>query len=56
MDALPSHLPETGSRSNLCRRNLMDVETLPTRSQTTFGGGPYKNASWRKSVSFETTT
>lgn len=30
------------------------VEAFPTRSQTTFGGGPWRNASWRKSESFET--
>ena len=32
------------------------VDALPTRSQRTFGGGPYRKASWRKSEFFETMT
>ena len=38
------------------RSSITDVETLPTRSQITFGGGPYRNASCRKSVSFDAMT
>ncbi len=30
--------------------------TLPSRNQTTFGGGPFRNASCRKSESFDTMT
>ncbi len=32
------------------------MDTLPRRNQTTFGGGPFRNASCRKSESFDTMT
>ena len=32
------------------------VDALPSRSQMALGGGPFRNANWRKSESFETIT
>lgn len=43
------------SSARLRRRSMIvAVDALPTRSHTAFGGGPSRNASCRKSESFET--
>ena len=54
--------PSSGTSENPCIRGVLDhsssamteVPALPTDSQMTFGGGPYKKARWRKSLSLET--